>query len=167
MPSFCSKRTLSSQIRQRCPSAETDDASRSRAFSVHQGACWWHGSMHPYSEAVKANSRPRMSPAQLPGDPRDHPRQVEEAWRLPGGGGASASEGSGGLPRAGPKGDNSPQEHRGLPRLQAKCPNAVWKRHPRRWSRDTRCWRQQEVAWINPLEPDCIDTKVAQLKKSD
>ncbi len=28
--------------------------------------------------------------------------------------------------------------------------------HPRRWTRSTRCWRQQEVVWINPppLEND-------------
>ncbi len=23
-------------------------------------------------------------------------------------------------------------------------------RHPRRWTRSTRCWRQPEVVWINP-----------------
>jgi hypothetical protein len=23
-------------------------------------------------------------------------------------------------------------------------------RHPRRWSRSVRCWRQPEVVWINP-----------------
>jgi hypothetical protein len=23
-------------------------------------------------------------------------------------------------------------------------------RHPRRWSRNTRCWQQPEVVWINP-----------------
>jgi putative transposase len=29
-------------------------------------------------------------------------------------------------------------------------------RHPRRWSRTTRCWRQPKVVWINPpsLEKD-------------
>jgi transposase InsO family protein len=27
-------------------------------------------------------------------------------------------------------------------------------RHPRRWSRSTRCWRQPEVVWINPPPPD-------------
>jgi putative transposase len=26
-------------------------------------------------------------------------------------------------------------------------------RHPRRWSRSTRCWRQPEVVWINPPPP--------------
>jgi transposase InsO family protein len=28
------------------------------------------------------------------------------------------------------------------------------KRHPRRWSRSTRCWRQPEVVWINPPPPE-------------
>ena len=27
-------------------------------------------------------------------------------------------------------------------------------RHPRRWSRSTRCWRQPEVVWINPPTPE-------------
>ena len=27
-------------------------------------------------------------------------------------------------------------------------------RNPRRWSRSTRCWRQPEVVWINPLPPE-------------
>jgi transposase InsO family protein len=27
-------------------------------------------------------------------------------------------------------------------------------RHPRRWSRTTRCWRQLEVVWINPPSPE-------------
>jgi transposase InsO family protein len=27
-------------------------------------------------------------------------------------------------------------------------------RHPRRWSRSTRCWRQPEVVWINPPQPE-------------
>jgi transposase InsO family protein len=27
-------------------------------------------------------------------------------------------------------------------------------RHPRRWSRSTRCWRQQEEVWINPPTPE-------------
>jgi hypothetical protein len=27
-------------------------------------------------------------------------------------------------------------------------------RHPRRWSRATRCWRQPEVVWINPPPPE-------------
>jgi transposase InsO family protein len=27
-------------------------------------------------------------------------------------------------------------------------------RHPRRWSRSTRCWLQPEVAWINPPPPE-------------
>ena len=27
-------------------------------------------------------------------------------------------------------------------------------RHPRRWSRSTRCWCQPEVAWINPPAPE-------------
>ncbi len=28
------------------------------------------------------------------------------------------------------------------------------KRHPRRWSRSTRCWYQPEVVWINPPTPE-------------
>jgi putative transposase len=27
-------------------------------------------------------------------------------------------------------------------------------RHPRRWTRSTRCWRQPEVVWINPPPPE-------------
>ena len=27
-------------------------------------------------------------------------------------------------------------------------------RHPRRWSRNTRCWRQPEVVWIHPPPPE-------------
>jgi transposase InsO family protein len=30
-------------------------------------------------------------------------------------------------------------------------------RHPRRWSRGTRCWRQPEVVWINPPPPEGND----------
>jgi hypothetical protein len=35
-------------------------------------------------------------------------------------------------------------EHRGRVYEQAR------ERHPRRWTRSTRCWRQPEVVWINP-----------------
>jgi putative transposase len=35
-------------------------------------------------------------------------------------------------------------------------------RHPRRWSRSTRCWRQPEVVWINP-PPPAIDDKPGTL----
>jgi len=35
-------------------------------------------------------------------------------------------------------------------------------RHPRQWSRSTRCWRQQEVVWINP-PPPVIDDKPGTL----
>jgi transposase InsO family protein len=38
-------------------------------------------------------------------------------------------------------------------------------RHPRRWSRGTRCWRQPEVVWINPPPPEGNDHKPANLKK--
>ncbi len=38
-------------------------------------------------------------------------------------------------------------------------------RHPRRWSRGTRCWRQPEVVWINPPPPEGNDHKPAKLKK--
>jgi hypothetical protein len=27
-------------------------------------------------------------------------------------------------------------------------------RHPRRWTRSTRCWRQPEEVWINPPPPE-------------
>ena len=30
-------------------------------------------------------------------------------------------------------------------------------RHPRRWSRNTRCWRQPGVVWINPPPVDTAD----------
>ena len=33
-------------------------------------------------------------------------------------------------------------------------------RKPRRWSRSTRCWRQPEVVWINPPQPE-IDLRPA------
>ena len=32
--------------------------------------------------------------------------------------------------------------------------------NPRRWSRSTRCWRQLEVVWINPPQPE-IDLRPA------
>ena len=32
--------------------------------------------------------------------------------------------------------------------------------HPRRWTRSTRCWRQPEVVWINPPQPE-IDPRPA------
>ena len=33
-------------------------------------------------------------------------------------------------------------------------------RNPRRWSRSSRCWRQPEVVWINPPQPE-IDPRPA------
>ncbi len=38
--------------------------------------------------------------------------------------------------------------HRALVYEQAR------QRHPRRWSRSTRCWRLPEVVWINPPPPE-------------
>ena len=38
--------------------------------------------------------------------------------------------------------------HRALVYEQAR------QRHPRRWSRSTRCWRQPGVVWINPPPPE-------------
>jgi putative transposase len=39
------------------------------------------------------------------------------------------------------------------------------KRHPRRWSRSTRCWHQPEVVWINPPSTE-IEFKPARLRKA-
>lgn len=38
-------------------------------------------------------------------------------------------------------------------------------RHPRRWSRGTRCWRQPDVVWINPPPPEFNEHEPAKLKK--
>jgi hypothetical protein len=35
-------------------------------------------------------------------------------------------------------------------RHRAQVYEQARQRHPRRWSRSTRCWRQPEVIWINP-----------------
>jgi len=46
------------------------------------------------------------------------------------------------------------QRHRGraeeICRHRARIYEQARQRHPRRWSRSTRCWRQPEVVWINP-----------------
>jgi hypothetical protein len=39
-------------------------------------------------------------------------------------------------------------------------------RHPHRWSRGTRCWRQPEDVWINPPQLECNAPKSANLKRS-
>ena len=39
-------------------------------------------------------------------------------------------------------------------RERAKVYEAARQRYPRRWSRDTRCWRLPEVVWINPPPPE-------------
>ena len=39
-------------------------------------------------------------------------------------------------------------------RHRAKVYDDARQRHPRRWSRSTRCWRQPEVVWINPPPPE-------------
>ena len=50
------------------------------------------------------------------------------------------------------------QRHSGqaveLCRHRARVYEQARQRHPRRWSRATRCWRQPEVVWINPPPPD-------------
>ena len=49
------------------------------------------------------------------------------------------------------------QRHSGQAAAICTCHDPVCaegrERHPRRWSRGTRCWRQPEVAWINPTPP--------------
>jgi transposase InsO family protein len=39
-------------------------------------------------------------------------------------------------------------------RHRARIYEQARQRHPRRWSRSTRCWRQPEVVWINPPPPE-------------
>jgi transposase InsO family protein len=39
-------------------------------------------------------------------------------------------------------------------RHRARIYEQARQRHPRRWSRCTRCWRQPEVVWINPPPPE-------------
>jgi transposase InsO family protein len=50
------------------------------------------------------------------------------------------------------------QRHSGeavaISRQRARVYEQARQRHPRRWSRSTRCWRQPEVVWINPPPPD-------------
>jgi hypothetical protein len=52
------------------------------------------------------------------------------------------------------------QRHSGhaveLCRRRAHVYEKARQKHPRRWSRSTRCWRQPEVVWINkpPEEPE-------------
>ncbi len=50
------------------------------------------------------------------------------------------------------------QRHSGqaveLCRQRARVYEQARQRHPRRWSRGTRCWRQPGVVWINPLLPE-------------
>lgn len=38
--------------------------------------------------------------------------------------------------------------------LRASVYEQARQRHPRRWTRSTRCWRQPEVVWINPPPPE-------------
>ena len=58
------------------------------------------------------------------------------------------------------------QRHNGdaveICRHRAVVYEQVRQRHPRRWSRSTRCWRQPEVVWINP-PPPAIDDKPGTL----
>jgi hypothetical protein len=50
------------------------------------------------------------------------------------------------------------QRHSGeavaISRQRTRVYEQARQRHPRRWSRSTRCWRQPEVVWINPPPPD-------------
>ena len=50
------------------------------------------------------------------------------------------------------------QRHSGQARAICRQRQLVYEqarqRHPRRWSRSTRCWRQPEVVWINPPPPE-------------
>ena len=50
------------------------------------------------------------------------------------------------------------QRHSGqaveLCRQRARVYEQARQRHPRRWSRGTRCWRQPRVVWINPPLPE-------------
>jgi transposase InsO family protein len=39
-------------------------------------------------------------------------------------------------------------------RQRARVYEQARQRHPRRWSRNTRCWCQPEVVWINPPTPE-------------
>jgi len=41
-------------------------------------------------------------------------------------------------------------EARAISRHRAQVYEQARQRHPRRWSRSTRCWRQPAVVWINP-----------------
>jgi transposase InsO family protein len=49
------------------------------------------------------------------------------------------------------------QRHSGqavaIARQRAHIYEQARQQHPRRWSRNTRCWHQPEVVWINPLPP--------------
>jgi transposase InsO family protein len=50
------------------------------------------------------------------------------------------------------------QRHRGeaveISRHRGRVYEQARQRHPRRWSRSTRCWRLPEVVWINPPPPE-------------
>ena len=53
------------------------------------------------------------------------------------------------------------QRHSGeamaISRHRAHVYEQARQRHPRRWSRNTRCWQQPEVVWINPAPADTAD----------
>jgi putative transposase len=61
------------------------------------------------------------------------------------------------------------QRHSGeamaISRHRARVYEQARQRHPRRWSRSTRCWRQPEVVWINP-PPSENGTNPATLVKA-
>ena len=45
-------------------------------------------------------------------------------------------------------------EAKAICRHRAQVYEQARERHPRRWSRSTRCWHQPEVVWINPPPPE-------------
>ena len=49
-------------------------------------------------------------------------------------------------------------EAQAISRHRAQVYEQARQRHPRRWSRSTRCWRQPEVVWINPPPPENTPT---------
>ena len=61
------------------------------------------------------------------------------------------------------------QRHSGeamaISRHRARVYEQARQRHPRRWSRSTRCWRQPEVVWITP-PPSENGTNPATLVKA-
>jgi transposase InsO family protein len=55
-------------------------------------------------------------------------------------------------------------EAQAISRHRAQVYEQARQRHPRRWSRSTRCWRQPEVVWINPPPPENTPTSATLTK---